>query len=646
MAVTQYIGSRYVPLFADPMEWSSAKEYEPLTIVLHEGNSFTSKQFVPVGVNIDNETYWVVTGNYNAQVEQYRRETAAAKIAADTAQADIDQLLPKSDFDATNTVRNYIDSSISNLDEVKPFSFSTVDEMKNSGDALFAGAICYTNGFHTVGDGGAACYIITSTGTENNKDIIKCGSMYANLVILDGAVSFDMLGAYGNGSNDDTDVINYAFNNYSMIEGTPNKNYYISSTVYIHPTNSFNGKNSTFVTNTSFAETIRYNQPSKIAIFIEGNGTSSLHKEIKNFNIRENAASTGLIAIYVGAANAYNQEVSTNAIAVKSRHFEHITVNGFEYGLYITESWDSAYDEIKISGSRNTCCGIFGQSVNNRFNSCGFYGNNVSSYALKFDFNAYYSLRNEGNAFSNCFIGESVTGIYITHTLCTNFNNCIVDLNSGHAIHDVGGAEISYTNCYIYSTLVTESVVNGGTIFLAAISAKEATIHSNFIGCQIINSSENAQAVIIGNNRMADTFTNCYINKPIRSIQANTRTVVVGCKFIDATGIYAYSSDKYLTYGNVNASTGEVLFDNGFYNLKALSGEATVTTDASGRISFLHNANMNFYTMLCNITGNLNYGIISTNNSRTYSRLTVFNTSDFSPVANTEISFNYVIIGH
>ena len=109
MAVTQYIGSRYVPLFADPIEWSSSNTYEPLTIVLHEGNSYTSKQAVPKGIAIDNEAFWALTGNYNAQIEVYRRETAAAKAAADDAQADIDTLLPKTDFSAENTVKDYVD---------------------------------------------------------------------------------------------------------------------------------------------------------------------------------------------------------------------------------------------------------------------------------------------------------------------------------------------------------------------------------------------------------------------------------------------------------------------------------------------------------------------------------------------------------
>lgn len=72
--VRQYVGSRYVPVFADPLEWSDTIGYEPLTVVLHEGNSYTSRQSVPVGIDIGNATYWAETGNYNAQIEAYRQE--------------------------------------------------------------------------------------------------------------------------------------------------------------------------------------------------------------------------------------------------------------------------------------------------------------------------------------------------------------------------------------------------------------------------------------------------------------------------------------------------------------------------------------------------------------------------------------------
>lgn len=77
MATKQYIGARYVPLFADPIDWDKTKTYEPLTIVYHQGNSYTSRQSVPAGVNITDTTYWALTGNYNAQIEQYRKETAS-----------------------------------------------------------------------------------------------------------------------------------------------------------------------------------------------------------------------------------------------------------------------------------------------------------------------------------------------------------------------------------------------------------------------------------------------------------------------------------------------------------------------------------------------------------------------------------------
>lgn len=91
MSATQYIGARYVPVFADPAEWSSENSYEPLTIVLHNGNSYTSAQYVPVGIDIENDSYWKLTGNFNSQVEQYRSEvkTFDARItAADTTAND------------------------------------------------------------------------------------------------------------------------------------------------------------------------------------------------------------------------------------------------------------------------------------------------------------------------------------------------------------------------------------------------------------------------------------------------------------------------------------------------------------------------------------------------------------------------------
>lgn len=90
MATSQYIGARYVPLFAEPIEWDKTQQYEPLTIVTNNGNSYTSRQFVPTGIDISNESFWALTANYNAQVEQYRKEVKAYDGRITTAQETAD----------------------------------------------------------------------------------------------------------------------------------------------------------------------------------------------------------------------------------------------------------------------------------------------------------------------------------------------------------------------------------------------------------------------------------------------------------------------------------------------------------------------------------------------------------------------------
>lgn len=70
----QYVGARYVPKIMG--EWNKALQYEALSVVTYLGNSFTSKVPVPANIDISNQSYWVNTGNYNAQVEAYRQETA------------------------------------------------------------------------------------------------------------------------------------------------------------------------------------------------------------------------------------------------------------------------------------------------------------------------------------------------------------------------------------------------------------------------------------------------------------------------------------------------------------------------------------------------------------------------------------------
>src|SRR5690625_3052831 len=72
-----YIGHIYVPLLVG--ECDKSIQYEGLSIVTFKGDSYTSKKMTPPGIDIENEEYWVLTANYDAQVEYYRMEVKRVK---------------------------------------------------------------------------------------------------------------------------------------------------------------------------------------------------------------------------------------------------------------------------------------------------------------------------------------------------------------------------------------------------------------------------------------------------------------------------------------------------------------------------------------------------------------------------------------
>lgn len=104
--VRQYIGARYVPKFYEnsqgTSEWRSGVIYEPLTIVTWNGNSYTSKKAVPaeIGDPSSNPSYWVATGNYNQQVEDYRQEVVSLRSDVDDGFSRVNTLIGENDTDS------------------------------------------------------------------------------------------------------------------------------------------------------------------------------------------------------------------------------------------------------------------------------------------------------------------------------------------------------------------------------------------------------------------------------------------------------------------------------------------------------------------------------------------------------------------
>lgn len=88
--MSRYVGARYVPI--PDGAWDNTKEYEPLTMVQYEGDTYTSKMYVPVGIAITNTTYWVKTGNFNQQVANLAQSLQQTDNRVQDIEGDVEDL--------------------------------------------------------------------------------------------------------------------------------------------------------------------------------------------------------------------------------------------------------------------------------------------------------------------------------------------------------------------------------------------------------------------------------------------------------------------------------------------------------------------------------------------------------------------------
>ena len=167
----QYVGARYVPTFGrkgeDNIQWDNTKPYEPLTIVLYQGNSYTSRTYVPVGVEIDNTDYWALTGDFNAQIELIKRDIADLDIRLQVNENDFEVIrnaLPLASF-REQTVKNYID-----------------DENENQSVSLRDTLIPYPEETSKYGTNGQVLYTHGDGGTEWGAPVVPDAAQTATAV--------------------------------------------------------------------------------------------------------------------------------------------------------------------------------------------------------------------------------------------------------------------------------------------------------------------------------------------------------------------------------------------------------------------------------------------------------------------------------
>lgn len=187
MPTRQYVGARYVPKFASPSEWNSKIPYEALTIVLYLNNSYTSKKPVPPGIEPTNTAYWALTGNYNAQVEQYRQEVEGvrddftaleASVEADVQQMQnlVNDTVTAINNDLQDTIEQVnqtvqdalaeVDETISTISEVIPLELTGDNHADYQATVMNA---CASWLAHNIGSAGS----INGTSNATNKAVYK-----------------------------------------------------------------------------------------------------------------------------------------------------------------------------------------------------------------------------------------------------------------------------------------------------------------------------------------------------------------------------------------------------------------------------------------------------------------------------------------
>lgn len=198
MSTETFKGARYIPKFYG--NWTADIGYEAIGVVKHNAFTYISKQPVPAGVEIDNTDFWLLWADPNAQMEELRQIFMQYVGTVNDLSGTVNDL-----SGTVNDLAQDLAAEIEarKLDVEKAHVFETVADMKQ-GANLSAGAICHTNGFYTSGDGGAAWYSISETGTQNDMDVIELDNgLFANLIFTN-TVYANQIGLKNDNETDNT----------------------------------------------------------------------------------------------------------------------------------------------------------------------------------------------------------------------------------------------------------------------------------------------------------------------------------------------------------------------------------------------------------------------------------------------------------
>lgn len=415
--VREYIGARYVPVMANPIEWDNGRGYEPLTIVIHEGNSYTSTQTVPPGIDISNTEFWALTGNYDAQIEQYRKEVK----------------------EYNDRIKNLEDNFPIKLEDISPSIIDTIP-ISNSDNLVKSGGI-----FSSIENLKKHHFInaLYPPLDSNLNPLVKNDNTIDNSENLQNLIEY---------CNENNRVLfipegNYYFSTPIIISATPNV-YIIGAGKSI--TSLFYSGNGDFLTIQNKLPNLNFN-----------------YGMLKDFSVESIIQDNNAIHL-INPENIIIDNISFNDF-VKGLIIDSPNKNGNNYisfcGYYSTKNNGVGYE-------------IIGQSVSNYFlNSyASFYegGENVTSIGFYFHSNSILSDIN----FVDCETANGYKGFFCEAQNQSIFNT---DINFVNCVIDGSFYGIDILNCYSVNIQDSHiNIVNGSApIGVRSINTNETSIIGN-----------------------------------------------------------------------------------------------------------------------------------------------------------------------
>ena len=191
----KYIGLRYIPKVCG--EWQSTEEYEHLSVVTKDGNSYTSRKAVPVGIDISDTEYWVQTANFNQQL-------ATVQGVIDVARKEIETLKLKKGYKYYVTPEDFGakgDGVTDDTQAMKDAITATNVLLLVSGKSyLVKETLKLKSNFILDGNGSTILFAARTT----NKDIDISGLEHVTIKNL--VIDNEPCGGYIIGCNDSTDI--------------------------------------------------------------------------------------------------------------------------------------------------------------------------------------------------------------------------------------------------------------------------------------------------------------------------------------------------------------------------------------------------------------------------------------------------------